>query len=127
DSCVAQQDLSAFESLTKQVGRAAADNVDAVIHEVLNSLNESHLLRLLIDDSEEDHREGLLHRGVLVELVEHDLRLRASLEFDDDAHAVAITLVANVADVIDDFFSDEVGDAFDEAGLVDLIWNLGDD
>ena len=52
---------------------------------------------------------------------------RAALELDDDAHAVAIALVANVADVVDDLFVDQFGDALDELGLVDLVGDLGDD
>jgi len=39
---------------------------------------------------------------VLVELVEHNLRLRAALQFDDNAHTVAVALVAHVADVVHD-------------------------
>ncbi len=76
---------------------------------------------------EKDHGEALLHLGVLVELVEHDLRLGAALELDDDAHAVAVALVAHVADVVDDLFVDQLGDALDELGLVHLVGNLGDD
>ena len=76
---------------------------------------------------QEDHAEGLLHAGVLVELVEDDFVLGAALELDDDAHAVAVGLVADVGDVVDDLFVDELGDALDEVGLVDLVGDLGDD
>ncbi len=88
---------------------------------------ERELLRLAVEHGQEDHGEALLHLRVLVELVEHDLRLRAALELDDDAHAVAIALVAHVADFVDDLFGDQLGDALDELGLVDLVGNLGDD
>ena len=54
---------------------------------------------------QEDHAEGFLHAGVLVELVENDfMLLGAALELDDDAHAVAVGLVADVGDVVDRFF-----------------------
>ena len=71
----------------------------------------------------------LLHLGVLVELVEDDLVLGAALEADDDAHAVAVGLVAELVagDVGDDAFVDELGDALDELGFVDLVGDLGDD
>ena len=88
---------------------------------------ERQLLGLAVEHGQEDHGEAFLHLGVLVELVEHDLRLRAALELDDDAHAVAIALVAHVADVVDDLFGDQLGDALDELGLVDLVGDLGDD
>ncbi len=88
---------------------------------------EREFLRLTVQHGQEDHGEALLHLGVLVELVEHNLRLRAALEFDDDAHTVAITLVADIADVVDDFLVDEFRDALDELGLVDLVGDFGDD
>ena len=55
-----------------------------------------------LHDRQQDHAEAFLHRGVLEELVEHDLRFGAALEFDHDAHAVAIAFIANVGDVVDD-------------------------
>jgi hypothetical protein len=54
---------------------------------------------------------------VLEELVEHDLRLGSALEFDHDAHAVAIAFVANVGDVVDGLVVDQVGDALDQRAL----------
>ena len=66
---------------------------------------------------------------MLVELVEDDLVLGSALEADDDAHAVAVGLVAELVagDVGDDAVVDELGDALDELGLVDLVGDLGDD
>ena len=75
-----------------------------MIDESANGLVEAEFPRLAVEHGQEDHGEALLHLRVLVELVEHDLRLRAALELDDDAHAVAIALVAHVADVVDDLF-----------------------
>src|SRR5580692_4896287 len=55
--------------------------------------------------------------------------LGATLEADDDAHAVAVGLVAELVsgDVGDDALVDELGDALDELGLVDLVGDLSDD
>ncbi len=92
-----------------------------------NGVVEREDLRLAVVDGEEDHGEALLHGGVLEELVEDDLVLGAALELDDDAHAVAVGLVADVGDVVDDLFVGELGDALDEVGLVDLVGDLGDD
>ena len=68
-----------------------------------------------------------LQLRVLVEVVEDDLRHLAALQLDDDAHAVAIGLVAQVGDALDRLLADQVGDALDQLRLVDLIRNLGDD
>ena len=118
---------SRARSLLQQEDGAALHHVDAVIDEAANRLIESQLPRLPVEHREEDHREALLHLRVLVELVEHNLRLRAALELDDDPHAVAVALVAHVADVVDDLVVDQLGDALDELGLVHLVRNLGDD
>ena len=98
-----------------------------MIDEVLDRLHQAHFLGLAVDHGQEDHAEALLHRGVLEELVEHDLRFGAALEFDDDAHAVAIALVADVADLVDHLVVHQFGDALDEPRLVHLVRNLGDD
>ena len=111
---VAEQDVLALAGLVEQEGGAAADDVDAVIDEGVDGRGERELLGLIVVHGQEDHREALLHLGVLVELVEDDLMLCAALELDDDAHAVAVGLVAHVGDVVDDLVVDELGDALDE-------------
>src|ERR1019366_586139 len=103
------------------------NNFDPVIDEAADSGGETQFAGLAVDHREEDHGEALLHLGVLVELVQHDLRLRSTLELDDDAHAVAIALVADVRDFVDDLFVDQLGDALNELGLVDLVGDLVDD
>ena len=55
-------------------------------------------LRPAVDQRQHDDAEGGLQLRVLVELVQDDLRLRVALELDDDAHAVAVGLVAQVGD-----------------------------
>ena len=119
--------MLALAGLAQQVDGAAPDDVDAVIDEARDGLDEAQFAGLAVEHGQEDHGEALLHAGVLVELVEDDLGLRAALELDDDAHAVAIGFVAHVADVVDDLVVDQLGDAFDERGLVDLVGDLGDD
>ena len=64
---------------------------------------------------------------LLVEVVENDFGLLAALQLEDDAHAVAVALVANFRNAFDLLFVDQRGGVFDEARLVDLIGNLGDD
>src|SRR4051812_9168227 len=94
---------------------------------MLDGLDEPHLFRLVVDYSQKDHGERFLHRGVLVQLVEDDLRFGATLQLDDDAHALARGFVADVGDVVYHFVGDQVGDALDELGFIYLIRDLGDD
>ena len=126
---VAEQDVLAVAGLGEEEGGAAADDLRAVVEEGADGGVERELLGLAVVDGQEDHAEGLLHLGVLVELVEDDLVLGAALEADDDAHAVAVGLVAEfvAGDVGDDAVVDQLGDALDELGLVDLVGDLGDD
>ena len=64
---------------------------------------------------------------MLEEVVEDDLRFFAALDFDDDAHAVAVGFVAHVGDAFDLLVLHQFGDALDQARLVHLVGNFGDD
>src|ERR1019366_7696408 len=124
---VPNENVFALARLHQQVGGAPPRYVNAVIDEVLDGLHQAHFFGLAVDHGQKEHAEALLHRGVLEELVEHDLRFGTALQFDDDAHAVAVALVADIADVVNDLVVHQFGDAFDQLCLVDLIGNLGDD
>src|ERR1700744_5140408 len=121
--------MLALAGFAQQESSTALPHVDAVIDEGAEGYVERKLQWPAVEHSQEDHREALLHLRVLVELVEDDLGLSAALETDHDAHAVAVALVTEVVfrDVGDDFFVDQVGDALDQLGLVDLVRDLGDD
>ena len=95
-----------------------------MVDEGVNGLIETQFTWLPVEHGKKDHGEAFLHGRVLVELVEDDFRLGAPLELDDDAHAVAIALVAHIADVVDDFLVDQLGDPLDELGLVYLVRDL---
>ena len=124
---VAEEGVFTLAGAVEEEGGATADDLDAVIEEGVDGVVEGEFLRLAVVDGEEDHREGLLQLGMLEELIEDDLVLGAAFEFDDDAHAVAVGLIADVGDLVDDLVGDELGDALDEGGLVDLVGDLGDD
>ncbi len=96
----------------------------AVVDEVAEEVVEGQDARLVLDDREEDDPERRLHRGQGVELVEDDLGVLAALELHDDAHALAVGLVAQVRDAVDLLVVDELGDPLDELGLVDLVGDL---
>ena len=83
-------------------------------------------LRPAVVDGEHVDRERRFQRGVLVEVVDDDLRDGLALEFDDDA-GVLVRLVAHGGDVGDDLRVDQFRDALDEHGAVDRVGNLGDD
>ena len=53
------------------------------------------------DDRQHDDAERRLQLRVLVEVVEDHLGLLAALQLDDDPHAVAVRLVAQIGDALD--------------------------
>ena len=89
-------------------------------------LGQRERARHAADQGDVDDAEGGLHLGVLVELVEHDLGDGLALELDDEAHAVAVGLVAQVADLGDLLLLDQLDDVLDERRPVDLVGQLGD-
>ena len=62
-------------------------------------------LRLPVVQRHHVDAENALHLGLLVEVVQHDVSNFALAQFDDDAHAVLVGLVAQLADALDAFIA----------------------
>ena len=77
-----------------EIGTAAND-IDAMLDEVFDGADEAEFARLAVDDREIDDAEADLELSLLIEVVQDDIGLFAPLQFEDDAHAVAIALIAN--------------------------------
>src|SRR5690606_32264226 len=84
-------------------------------------------LRPPVIEREHVAAEARLERRETIELVQDDIRHGVAAKFDDDAHAVAVGLVAQIGDALDALFAHEVRDLLDHGGLVHLIGNFGDD
>ena len=123
----AEQDMLALAGFAQLVIGAAAHHIDAMLDEVLDRRDQAQFARLAVDDREIDDAEADLQLRLLVEVIENDVGLLAALQLEDDAHAVAVALVANFGDAFDLLFVDQRGGGFDQARLVDLVGNLGDD
>src|SRR6185369_15429446 len=70
---------------------------------------------------------GDLQLGLLVELVEQHLGVFVPLDLDDDPHPLPVGLVSDLGDPFDLLLLDQFGDLLDQAGLVDLVGEFGDD
>ena len=121
------EDVRALPGSAKVVFAAAADDHAAVVDVVLEDLLERERARVLIDEGQHVQVERRLHRGVLVQVVQHERRVVVALDLDDDAHALAVALVADVGDAREALVLDQLGDLLDERRLVHLIRELGDD
>ena len=115
-----ERDLEAFEDVGAGLGLAqlelgaAADDLAPELDEVLDDLEQAQHARPAADDRQQRDAVAHLQLRVLVEIVEHDVRQLAALELDDDAHAVAARLVAQIGNAFDLLVADELGDVLDQ-------------
>ena len=125
---VALEGLGAFLGLAQEEAGAAQDDVAPVLDVAGDCLLEGEELRTPMIDGQHRDGEGRLERGVLVEIVDDDLRHRIALELDDDA-GVLVGFVADGGDVGEagGFLIHQLGDALDHGGAVHVVRNLGDD
>ena len=119
--------MLALPRLAHQVIGSPADDIQAVIDEALQRIQQPHLARLPVDDRQQDHAEGDLHLRELVQIVQDDFGLLAALQLEDDAHAVAVALVADLGDAFEPLLVDQARRVFDQAGFVDLVRKLHHD
>src|SRR5580658_3274145 len=94
---------------------------------VFDRREQAQFARLSVDDGQIDDAEARLELSVLVKIVENNLGLFATLQLEDDAHAVPVALVANLRNAFDLFLVNQSRRAFDEPRLIYLIRNFGDD
>ena len=123
----AEHDVIALLGLAQVEPCAPRDDVDLMVDVVAHHLGEVQRARDAVDQRQHDDAEVLLQLRVLVELVEHHVRVGAALGLDHQAHAFAVGLVLEVGDVLDLLGLDQVGDLLGEARLVHLVRQLGDD
>ena len=122
-----EQDVLAGPGLLQVEAGPARHHVAAVGHEPLQHGLEVEDAGLAAVDREQGGAEADLQVGVGVEVVEHHLRHGVALQLDDDPHALAARLVAQVADPLDPLLAHQLGDLLHQPGLVDLVGDLGDD
>ena len=98
---VVDRDLEAFEDVLPGLGGVEVelgppdDDLVPVLDEALEQLLQVHDLGGALVERQHDHAEGGLHRGVLVELVQHHVGDGVALQLDDDPHAVLVGLVVD--------------------------------
>ena len=132
---VGQRDRQAFQHmgtlarLAQVENRAPCDHLATVADERLQHVLEGHQLGLAVLQGDHVDAEHGLQRRLRIEVVEHDVGQLTALELNDNAHAVLVGLIPQAigGDALQQLLAHQVGDALNEARLVHLIGQLGDD
>ena len=124
----AAQDVRLFLRLAQTVAGTADDNiqlvVDPVAHESVQGQGAGHA----VHDGQHVRGEVLLQLGVLVQVVQHNLRGSITLEHNHQAlTGTTRSLVAQVGDTGDLAVLDELGNLDGQVIRVCLVGQLGDD
>ena len=113
--------------LVQEIGGAAGDDLFAERDKGHDDVAQGQLFGAAgVDRQHVDAKAGL-QRRVAEQLVQDDVGIRVALQFDDEPHAVAVALVAQFGDALDELFMDAFGDALLQPCLVDLVRHLGED
>src|SRR5262249_6109229 len=106
--------------------RATLHYLAAMLDELLEYALERKRLRHPVYQHNHVEMEGVFKRGVLIQIVEHLLRVCTLFEVDDNGN-VAGRFIAQAAYALKLLLPDEVGYPHDEVGLVDTVWDRGND
>ena len=124
---VALEDMRTRLGLLEVKTSAAGDDVDLVVDIVLQHLAQAQAFGHAVDERQVVGAKGRLQRGVLIQVVEHDLRNDALLELDNQTDALLVGLIAHIRDALDALVVDELGYLLLQGALVDHVGNLGKD
>ena len=113
--------LAKFEDCT------AGDDFAAMPQERFEQLTQPHEARLTVQQGNHVDAEDGFQRCLLEQIVQHHFRGDIALQFHHHAHAVLVGLVANFADALDQLFLVEFGNALQQARLVHLVRQFGND
>ena len=120
-------DVLAFTRLVDPVLRTPRHHFHLVRDVHQHRLRQVQQLWDPVDERQHVHREARLHRRVLVELVQDDLRIGVAAQLDHEASRVTGRLVADVLDAIDLALVHELGDLLADHLDRRLVGHLGDD
>ena len=121
------QDVTAIARLGQLELGAANHDLFAELDETVDQTAKAHLLGPPPVQRQHVDAKRALQRRVAIELVEDHFGRGVTLELDHDAHTLTVAFVANVRDAFNALFTHQIGNPFDQIGLVHLIGNGGND
>ncbi len=121
------QGMGALAGFAELIDGPAGDHLLAEINECLDDVTQGHGLRTTAIQRQHVTAEAGLQRRVFEQLSQHHIGHGIALQLDHHAHAVAVTLVTQIGNTLDDLLIDHLGNPLNQAGLVHLIRDFGDD
>ena len=104
--------------------RSTKNNLIAMLDVILHHLLEIEYPRHSIHQCQHNHPEGVLHRGMLVEIVQHYLCNRIALQLNHQSHTVTIGFVTNIGNAFKFFIVNKFDNFFNQPYLIYLVWQL---
>ena len=99
---------------------ATNHHLTAMLQKRLNQFLKIQYFRLAIDQAHHIDAEHRLELGLCVEIIQYDLAEFASTQFNHDAR-ISRRFISQFGDAFDLFLFDQLRDAFNQPGTVQLI------
>ena len=119
--------MSPFLGFGQLVTCAAHNDFGPVLNKILDELLQVQRHRPALDEAHVVDTKRALQLGLFVQVVEHHAGHGVALQVVNNAHAVAVRLVAHVRNAVDDLVVDERRGFLNHRRLVHHVGNLGDD
>ncbi len=103
------------------IAASSRDNFFLMFQIVVKNLLQVENTWMPVDERQHDGTEIDLHLGMLVQVVQHDLRIHIRTQLDNDAHAASIRFITECRDAVNDFLAGQVGNHFHQARLIHLV------
>ena len=116
---------AAIPRLAQVEDGASGNNFPAVRQKRLQNLLEVHQLWLAVMQGHHVDAKDALHGRVLVKVIQHDIADLTRPKLDDDAHAVLVGFVAQLANALKSLVAHQIGNLLNQTRLVYLVRQLG--
>ena len=119
------QDMRTFGGLVAFKMGTSYHHLMAVPYKIFDQLLQVQQARTSVHQGNVVDRKAALHGRVLEQAVQHHVGHGTDLQFDDNAHAVPVTLVVHKRDALHAFAFHQLGNLFNKLPFVDHVGNLG--